>query len=179
MNAVLEQTLTAAKNVDIYNGSFIYEDADLNNGSVFAKGEEYSEQVYEIEEPATGSLNNLWMASSPVDVILTDATGNQYKPGILDPRAFTNPAGLVFSAFKPQVGDIITISADGIDGTYAEGTTTYVNAVDGEFKLAFGNAQAENALSFKVIKPTYISVASANAIGSQRIVAYKLECVAN
>ena len=179
MNAVLEQTLTAAKNVDIYNGSFIYEDADLQNGSVFAKGDEYSEQVYEIEAPATGSLNGLWMASSPVDTILTDATGNQYKPGILDPRAFTNPAGLVFSAFKPQVGDIITISADGIKGTYDAETTAYVNAANGEFKLEFGTTQTSNALSFKVIKPTYISVASANAIGSQRIVAYKLECVAN
>lgn len=178
MNAVLEQTLTAAKNVDIYNGSFIYEDADLQNGSVFAKGDEYSEQVYEIEAPATGSLNGLWMASSPVDTILTDATGNQYKPGILDPRAFTNPAGLVFSAFKPQVGDIITISADGIDGDYDD-TMLYVNAANGEFKLEFGTTQTANALSFKVIKPTYISVASANAIGSQRIVAYKLECVAN
>lgn len=178
MNAVLEQTLTAAKNVDIYNGSFIYEDADLQNGSVFAKGDEYSEQVYEIEAPATGSLNGLWMASSPVDTILTDATGNQYKPGILDPRAFTNPKGLVFSAFKPQVGDIITISADGIEGDYDD-TMLYVNAADGEFKLEFGTTQTANALSFKVIKPTYISVASANAIGSQRIVAYKLECVAN
>lgn len=178
MNAVLEQTLTAAKNVDIYNGSFIYEDADLQNGSVFAKGDEYSEQVYEIEAPATGSLNGLWMASSPVDTILTDATGNQYKPGILDPRAFTNPKGLVFSAFKPQVGDIITLSADGIDGDYDD-TMLYVNAADGEFKLEFGTTQTANALSFKVIKPTYISVASANAIGSQRIVAYKLECVAN
>lgn len=178
MNAVLEQTLTAAKNVDIYNGSFIYEDADLQNGSVFVKGDEYSEQVYEVEEPATGSLEGLWMVSSPVDTILTDATGNQYKPGILDPRAFTNPKGLVFSAFKPQVGDIITLSADGIDGDYSD-TMLYVNAVDGEFKLEFGATQASSALSFKIIKPTYISVASANAIGSQRIVAYKLECVAN
>ena len=178
MNAVLEQTLTAATNVNTYNGSFIYEDADLQNGSVFVKGDEFSEQVYEIEAPATGKLNNLWMASSPVDTILTDALGNQYKPGILDPRAFANKAGLVFSAFKPQVGDIITISADGIDGDYSD-AMLYVNAVDGEFKLAFGTTQTADALSFKVIKPTYISVASANAIGSQRIDAYKLECVAN
>ena len=179
MNAVLEQTLTAAKNVDIYNGSFIYSSADLNNGSVFVKGDESSEQVYEAVAPSTGSLNNLWMASSPVDTILVDALGNQYKPGILDPRAFTNPKGLVFSAFKPQVGDIITISADGISGDYTDGTTKYVNAADGEFKLAFGTTQTSDALSFKILKPTYISVASANAIGSQRIVAYKLECVAN
>ena len=37
MNTVLEQTLTAAKNIDTLNGSFIHT-ADLPNGSVFTKG---------------------------------------------------------------------------------------------------------------------------------------------
>ena len=57
------------------------------------------------------------MAFSAEDVVLTDALGNQYKVGTLDPRAFTNVAGTVFSGFQPQVGDIITISADGIEGS--------------------------------------------------------------
>ena len=38
MKAVLIPTLTAAKNVDIYNGSFIAT-TDLDNGNVFAKGD--------------------------------------------------------------------------------------------------------------------------------------------
>jgi hypothetical protein len=179
MNTVLEQTLTAAMNVDIYNGSFVYSTADLDNGSVFIKGAESSNQVYAVTLPSTGSLSGLWMASSPIDTIITDAIGNQYKPGILDPRAFTNVAGKVFSAFKPQVGDIITMTAPGFTGTYTEGTTLYANASNGVSTLAFGTTQTASALSFKILKVTYISIASANAIGSQRVPAYKLECVAN
>lgn len=179
MKTVLEQNLTAALNVDIYNGSFIAED-DLENGSVFVKGDEVEEQVYAAEiTEEDGTINGLWMAANPIDVVLTDGLGNEYKPDILDPRAFTNVAGRVFSAIKPQVGDIITLTAEGIDGTYTEGTTKYVNAVAGELKMEFGATQTEDALSFKIIKKTYISIASANAIGSQRVDAYKLECVAN
>ena len=39
MKTVLIPTLTAAKNVDIYNASFISETDDLDNGSVFGKGD--------------------------------------------------------------------------------------------------------------------------------------------
>ena len=76
MNTVLEQTLTAAKNIDTLNGSFIHT-ADLPNGSVFTKGDKSSAQVYEVADVASGALDNLWMASNPVDVVLTDAIGNQ------------------------------------------------------------------------------------------------------
>ena len=179
MNAILIPTLTAAKNVDIYNRSFV-STVDLNNGNVFGKGDLSTEanesQVYQTAQPATGSLSGLRMAYSPEDTVLTDGLGNQYKVGTLDPRAFTNVAGTVFSGFQPQVGDIITISADGISGEIS--TNEYVVATNGSYKLAFASA-AIDGLSFKIIETTYISVASANAIGSQRVVAYKLECVAN
>lgn len=178
MNTVLEQNLTAALNVDIYNGSFIYSAADLDNGSVFSKGTMASEQVYNAVLPATGALSNLWMASSPIDTILVDALGNQYKPGILDPRAFTNVAGKVFSAFKPQVGDIITMTAAGFSNTYSD-TMLYANAANAQGTLAFGTTQTASALSFKVLEVTYISIASASNLGTQRVAAYKLECVAN
>ena len=179
MNAILIPTLTAAKNVDIYNRSFV-STVNLNNGNVFGKGDLSTEanesQVYQTAQPATGSLSGLWMAYSPEDTVLTDGLGNQYKVGTLDPRAFTNVAGTVFSGFQPQVGDIITISADGISGEIS--TNEYVVATNGSYELAFASA-AIDGLSFKIIETTYISLASANAIGSQRVVAYKLECVAN
>lgn len=177
MNTVLEQTLTAAKNIDTLNGSFVHV-ADLPNGSVFTKGDKNSAQVYEVGAVAAGSLDNLWMASNPVDVVLTDATGNQYKPGILDPRAFTNKSGLVFSAFKPQKGDLITMTAEGFDNEYSN-SMLYANAVAGSNKLTFAATQTESALSFKVVEVTYISIASASALGSQRVPAYLLECVNN
>ena len=175
--AILVPTLTAAKNVDIFNRSFV-STVDLDNGNVFSKGElstDASEsQVYQTVTPATGSLSGLWMAFTAEDVVLTDDLGNQYKVGTLDPRAFTNTAGTVFSGFQPQVGDLILISADGISGS-ADG---YAVATNGSSKLAFASA-AIDGLSFKVVETTYISVASANAIGSQRVTAYLLECVAN
>lgn len=179
MKSVLIPELVAARNVDIYNRSFISA-TDLDNGNVFAKGElstnEGESQVFQTSTPATGSLSGLWMAFSAEDVVLTDALGNQYKVGTLDPRAFTNVAGKVFSGFQPQVGDIITISADGIEGSVGE--NTYLVAANGKNKLTPASA-AITGLSFKIIETTYISIASANAIGSQRVTAYKLECVAN
>ena len=177
--SILVPTLTAAKNVDIYNRSFV-STVDLDNGNVFSKGElstDASEsQVYQTVTPATGSLSGLWMAFTAEDVVLTDELGNQFKVGNLDPRAFTNTAGTVFSGFKPQVGDLIVLSADGINGTIDD--ETYVVAANGSSKLAPASA-AISGLSFKIVETTYISVASANAIGSQRVPAYLLECVAN
>ena len=177
--AILVPTLTAAKNVDIFNRSFV-STADLDNGNVFSKGELSTDanesQVYQTATPATGSLNDLWMAFTAEDVVLTDDLGNQFKVGNLDPRAFTNTAGTVFSGFKPHVGDLIVLSADGINGTIDD--ETYVVATNGSSKLAPA-AAAIDGLSFKIVETTYISVASANAIGSQRVPAYLLECVAN
>lgn len=173
--SILIPTLTTAKNVDALNRSFIGE-VDLDNGNVFGKGElsanANESQVYEATAPA--ELTGLWMAYSPEDVVLTDGLGNQFKVGTLDPRAFTNTAGVVFSGFKPQVGDLVLISADGIEGEAA----AYAVAAAGSNKLKFA-ADAVEGLSFKVVETTYISVASANNIGSQRVTAYLLECVAN
>ena len=176
MKTVLIPTLTAAKNVDIYNASFISETDDLDNGSVFGKGNmtENGSQVYEVTKPTGGAIKGLWMACSPEDTVITDAAGNQYKIGINNPQTFTNVKGIPFSAFKPQVGDLVLISADGITGV----ANNYAVAANGTSKLAFA-AGAIDGLSFKVVETTYISLASANNIGSQRVVAYLLECVAN
>lgn len=173
--SILIPTLTTAKNVDALNRSFIGE-VDLDNGNVFGKGElsanANESQVYEATTPT--ALTGLWMAYSPEDVVLTDGLGNQFKVGTLDPRAFTNTAGVVFSGFKPQVGDLLLISADGIEGEAA----AYAVATTESNKLKFSGSAVEG-LSFKVVETTYISVASANNIGSQRVTAYLLECVAN
>ena len=175
--SILVPNLTMAKNVDIYNASFKYTTADLDNGNVFQRGilstVAGESQVYIPVAPATGSLTGLWMAFSPEDTIITDANGNQYKIGINNPGAFTNVAGTIFSGFKPQVGDIVTMTAAGISGT----ANDYAVAANGAVKLAFA-AAAISGLSFKVIETTYLSV-PAGTVGTQRVTAYKLECVAN
>lgn len=186
MNTVLIPSLVAAKDVDSYNGSFIAA-TDIQNGSVFQKGalNATNSQVYEIVKPVTGKLNDLWMAFSPEDTIIKTANGNEYKPGLLDPRQFTNVAGTPFSAFKLQKGDIVKLSADGIDDTYAAGDT-YLIASNDNYKLIFADeeaaatAMAAGTTAFKIINAAdYISIAGASAIGSQRVSAYLVECVQN
>lgn len=175
--SILIPTLVAAKNIDSLNRSFV-STVDLDNGNVFYKGElstnANESQVYDAKAPATDNLKGLYMAFSAEDVVLTDDLGNQFKVGTLDPRAFTNKAGVVFSGFKPQVGDLVLISADGIEGE----ATNYANAEADSTLLHFADA-AKEGLSFKVVETTYITVASANNIGSQRVTAYLLECVNN
>lgn len=172
MKTVLMPTLVAAKNVDSLNASFIDTENDIENGAIIAAGDYSDEQVYEVAD--VEELHNLFMVFSPEDTILTDGAGNEYKIGINDPRTFTNVKGKVFSAFRPQVGDKVLISAEGIEGDAAE----FAVAEAGKNKLQFGGA-AVDGLSFKVLKDdAYISIGGATAIGSQRVAAYLLECVA-
>lgn len=169
---VLIPSLVAAKNVDSYNASFIAT-TDIDNGMVFAAGDYSDEQVYDVA--AIGAdLHNIYMAFSPEDTIITDAMGNEYKIGINDPRTFTNVAGKVFSAYRPQVGDKILISAAGIKGTADD----YAVVATGENKLQYASA-AVSGLSYKVLNADdYITIGGATNIGSQRVAAVLLECVA-
>ena len=172
MKTVLVPTLVAAKNIDSLNASFIDNTNDYENGAIIAAGDYSKEQVYEVA--AVSELHNLFMVFSPEDTIITDAAGNEYKIGINDPRTFTNVKGKVFSAYRPQVGDKILISAEGIEGTADD----FAVAAAGESKLQFASA-AVNGLSYKVLDDSaYISIGGASNIGSQRVAAYLLECVA-
>ena len=172
MKTVLVPTLVAAKNIDSLNASFIDSEKDIDNGMVFSAGDYSKEQVYDVA--AVSELTNLYMAFSPEDTIITDAMGNEYKIGINDPRTFTNVKGKVFSAYRPQVGDKILISAEGIKGV----ANNFAVAAAGENKLQFASAAVEG-LSYKVLdNSAYISIGGASAIGSQRVAAYLLECVA-
>lgn len=172
MKTVLVPSLVAAKNIDSLNASFIDASNDYENGAIIAAGDYGKDQVYEVA--AVSSLHDLYMVFSPEDTIITDAAGNEYKIGINDPRTFTNVKGKVFSAYRPQVGDKILISAEGIEGTADD----FAVAAVGESKLQFASA-AVAGLSYKVLDDSaYISIGGVSAIGSQRVAAYLLECVA-
>ena len=89
---------------------------------------------FEVVDNTTG----VWMAYSPE--IVTVVSGSlKYKGLNNDPRNFTNLSGEVFDAFKPQKGDIITITADGI-GPTSIGSNTYAVAKDGQYKLDWASA---------------------------------------
>lgn len=89
---------------------------------------------FEVADNSTG----MWMAYSPEVVTIVTASGKKYKGLTPDPRDFTNISGEVFDAFKPQVGDIITMTADGITGTI--GSNTYAVAANGAYTLAWASA---------------------------------------
>ena len=92
--------------------------------------------AYQLE--VVSNATGVWMAYSPEIVTVVSGT-KKYKGINPDPRDFTNLAGEIFTAFKPQVGDIITMTADGIGDT-AIGTNTYAVAKDGQYKLDWASA---------------------------------------
>ncbi len=87
--------------------------------------------AYQLE--CVDNSTGLWMAYSPEIVTVVSGT-KKYKGINPDPRDFTNLEDEVFTAFKPQIGDIITISADGIGAT-AIGSNTFAVATTGQYKL--------------------------------------------
>ena len=114
------------------------------------------------------------MACSPIDTIVTDAQGNQYKLGLTDPRNFTNVSGIPFDGYKPQVGDRIALTAACLGGSI--GSNTYVVATNATRKLTWA-AAAVSGLSYILRDTSYISIPD-GSIGSQRVTAYLFECVA-
>jgi hypothetical protein len=71
--------------------------------------------------------------------------------------------------FKLCIGDIVTISADGLAGT--KSSNTYVVATAGAQKLTWG-ASAVSGVSLKLLETTYFSIAD-GSIGTQRVTAYR------
>ena len=176
---VVQLLSVAAQNIDAYNRMFIDESNDVDNGTVFrcstpstTAGED---QVYTIDTLASSAgLTNLWMACSPIDTIVTDAQGNQYKLGLTDPRNFTNVAGVPFDGYKIQVGDRIALTAACLTGSSSTGN--YVVATNADRKLNWASA-AVSGVSYLLRDTTYISIPD-GSIGSQRVTAYLFECVA-
>lgn len=173
---ILIQNKVATQNVDAFNRPAVAA-SNVENGSVFnlltlssipGEGE-----VWTATAPVTGALSNLWMAYEP-EVVTTVSGSSEFKGIDPDPRNFINIAGKVFSCFKPQVGDIMRISADGVAGT--KSTNEYVVATNNAWKLTWA-ASAVSGLSLKLIRTSYISIGT-GSIGTQRVTAYDFEVVA-
>ena len=114
MNVVIKRRV-AAHNIDALNRAVVATE-DLENGSVFTlegrSDVEGEGEVWKAVKP-TGAIKGLWMAKSSEVTITTIGEGDyalQMKGIVEDPRMFTNVKGLVFDAFKPQVGDIIEMT---------------------------------------------------------------------
>lgn len=181
-HAVLIQNMVAAKSVDSYNRSAIAGSAvNLDNGNVFRLDSQSSTsgeaEVWVVTAPTlSGStMNGLWMAASPDNVVTTIDGSLSYRGLNQDPRNFYNAGAKVFDAFKPQVGDVITLTADAFDSATAQ---AYANSSTGVYTLAWGASVVASSLSLRYLATTYISIGS-GAMDNQRVASFKMEVIAN
>lgn len=166
MSKDVDSLVRSAKSAttDLDNGSLV----QLNTGVSSTYGEG---QVYLATQPATGSLNNLWMIGDP-EVVVTDG---KYKGIDVNVRDFYTPTGSIFSVFKPKLYDIIELTGEAF--TNSIGEYTYASAANGSYLLTWASSPTSNATSFKLVKTTYISVPIGFPGSGNRVTSYKLECI--
>jgi hypothetical protein len=182
-NAMCVPVRVMASDIDTFNRSAVSATTDLDNGLVFqlltqdttaANGEK---EVWFATVPTTanGGLKNLWMSWSP-EVVEVVSGSNHFKGIDNDPQHFTNIEGEVFDAFMPQVGDLITLTADALGGTKASASYVQVDATNNVYKLTWNTTGTLAGLSLKYVETTSISKGTAGAISeTQSVVAYKFQ----
>jgi hypothetical protein len=177
MAGILQPNAIAATNIDSLNRSIV-EAAELQNGYVVVMGAKSTtaglSEVFEVSQPVA-ALSNLWMVYAGEDVVVTTSGNSKYKGLDPDPRNFVVPANTVVSAYKPQLGDIITVTADALTGT--QSSNTFVVAANATYKLTWAGS-AVSGLTYKLLKETYVSIADGSIGGIQRVDAFQFECVA-
>lgn len=174
---ILIQRKVAAKNIDSLNRSAVHASVDFDNGNVLSLSglstTEGEGEVFSAVVPATATLGALWMCYTP-EVVVTVSGTKKFRGIDVDAQDFYVPALSVMDVFKPQIGDILTLTADGLAGS--KSSNTFVIAADGVQKLTW-NASAISGLSLKLLGDDYISLAP-GTIAGQRITAYRFEVVA-
>ncbi len=129
---------------------------------------------------ASAGLTHLWMAYSP-EVVSVISGSNVFKGIDSDPQHFYHVIGDMIDVFKPQIGDIITLTADALCATgggsaigaaYAVAVAAPGNAYD--FMLNWA-ASAVSGLSLKYLATTYISKPVGLISETQRVAAYQFE----
>lgn len=129
MANVLIKREVAARNVDAWNRN-AKADVDIENGSIMvlsARSDEKDEDEMEVwtAEKPTAASTGVWMAAA--SEVVTTATGDlQFRNIVVDPRYFTNVANVVFSVFKPQIGDIVEMTLGASDKDYLVAGTDFV-----------------------------------------------------
>lgn len=174
---VVIPNLTQAQNIDVFNRtakSGANPTVDLENGSVVVLASMSStageREVWLATQPASATLAaGLWMIASP-EVVVTVSGSNEFKGIDPDPRNFINLKDRTFDCFKLNVGDIVTLSENAVEGT--KSTNTYVVAADAKYKLQW-NSAAISGLSLKLLETTYVSIPSGTLGETQRVTAYR------
>ena len=170
---VIETSAVMAQNVDSLNrnakSATVLENGFVGLMLTWGTEADGEGEVGVLTYPVTGSLGDLWMVAAG-EVVTT----GDYRNLNPDVRDYTTTIGDTISVFKPQVGDIVEFSADAFSAAVT--TETYFNAANTVFQLVPGASQTASALSFKLIRATYMSF-GLGSLGTQRITSYICECV--
>ena len=174
-HTVLIANKIAAKDVDAYLRPFVAQQ-NMDNGNVMTLNTVSSGSSVEAwvpTVPTTGSLSGLWMVMEPTLPFLPSGT-NIYS-GLGTVRDFYVSASQVATCFKPQVGDIITVTADAFTSGTAPTAGQYCVAVNAAFTLT-AQASGSAGQTWQCREVLYIPFAD-GTIGTGRITAYRLECI--
>lgn len=175
--AVVVKNNVMATDVQSMNRTAV-SNANIENGSVFLlnAGQESGSDRYTVVQPTTGNLSGLYMAATPEIVEIRTSSGLAYRVGE-NPQDFINYAGQSIDAFKLNVGDVVTLTADAMSAAMA--SNTFAVAQNANYKLLPATA-AISGLSLKLIETTYIAIGSGQpSVTASRVTAYKFEVVAN
>lgn len=177
-NGVLVESMIQASNIDALN-RFAKAEIDVAGGGLvaLAYNTDTGNDVWAATAPATGALEDLWMAYNP-EVKYVEINGKKYAGLSLsvDPRDYTNIAGDVFDVFKPMIGDEILITKDCIDATALAdlAVDTFLEAQNGKttFTVNDGSAATASTMAFQVEWVGTVDF-PAKGIGVERVQACK------
>lgn len=169
-NRALNRSAVAGSSVNINNG-YVFHLPSVVSASTGYK-EVWNTQVISTD---ADDLKDLWMACGK-EIVTTTSGTSKYRGIDPDIRNFTNLGGDVFDAFKPQVGDVITLTSADIGGSPSTGD--YIASGSSAYTMSWTSTLSASSLTFKLLEETYVSLAT-GGIDNQRVLAYRLECVAN
>ena len=171
-HTVLIPNKTVAKDVDAYVRPAICASA-LDNGSVFQlltkSGTTGESEVWNATAPTSSSAANVWMAGEPELPFATVGTNRYNTLGTI--RDFYNSACAVFTAFKPQKGDIITMTPEAFDSST---TAAYAITVTGAFTLEWNATAPSSGFGLKYLGSKYIPFTDGSISGS-RLLGFECE----
>jgi len=124
-------------------------------------------EVWTASIPATGSLDQVWMAYDP-ELVWTGS----YRGLNPDVRDYIITATRIFSAFKLEENDLILMSADAFSA--AKSTNTFANTTNGGAQFVWGASQSNDCVALKYRATKYFSIGT-GAMDDQRFTAYLME----
>ena len=179
-HGVLIESMIQAKNIDALNRS-VKAAVDIDGGNLIAltAPTTQGDDVWTAAAPSS-ELGGLWMAYNP-EVKYTYVNGKVYAGLSADARDYTNVAGEVFDAFKPQKGDEIVILADNVDADDVDDVVAgdFLESANGQatfVRVAAATGATAGSTAFEVEWVGSIDFPKAG-VGLDKVKAFKAVCV--